>query len=136
METWMILLLIALVAIILYFAMKRTTLPIPNEPVAVPIQRAPGVSTTTGEVLNNPPPPPPPSVTARFKAIATPSNVLQHVPVVGGSAATLARLPMKAGFAVTDKINSSLSHIPVVGSALAAPGKAITNIGKSLTSWL
>jgi hypothetical protein len=141
METWHFVLIVALVAIVLYLAMRRTVLPKPVEPIALPIESAPGVSATTGQVVNNVAPPPPRQVTGAGGSVtsyvraARPSNVLQNVPVIGNAAATVVRAPTRVAMAVTDKVNSSIEHIPIAGKALAAPGKAVTSAVKSITSW-
>jgi hypothetical protein len=132
METWMILLLIALVAVIIYFATKRTTLAAPVDTLAVPIARAPGVSTATGEVYSNPPPPPPPSVTATVMRVANPGTVLQHIPVAGSAVTSVSKLATNAPMRLAAGINNSLSHIPVVGSALAAPLNAANKVASKL----
>jgi hypothetical protein len=145
MESWHIVLIIAAIAIILYLVMRKNSLPTPIEPVMVPNQPAPGVSVSTGEVLNNPPPPPPSQSTGaggtvkRVVMAASPSNVLQHVPVVGSALVLPTRVTKQVVGAVTNvsnRINSSIEHIPVAGKALAAPGKAASSVIKSVSSWL
>jgi hypothetical protein len=121
MENWAILLIVAIVAILIYFLMRKNTIPAAPASVAVPIQSAPGVSTTTGEVLNNTPPVPPANVTATLKRAANPSTVLQHIPVAGKAVSSISKLSSNAPMKIAASVNSSISHIPVVGSALAAP---------------
>jgi hypothetical protein len=145
METWHILLIIAAIVIILYLVMRKQVLPAAPIPVAVPNPPAPGVTPTTGEVYNNPPPPPPSNTTGvggtirSAVMVARPSNVLQHVPVVGEALALPGRVTNRVVGATTNvanRVNSSIEHIPVAGKALAAPGKAVSSAIKSISSWL
>jgi hypothetical protein len=124
------------------------------------ITPAPGIDPSSGQVPNNPPPPipytnyvapgapPAPSrpsggvagaISGLVGNAARPGELLQHIPVVGSTLATVTRpvstivnVPVHAITAVNARVNNALDHIPVVGAALSAPGKAIAKA----TSWL
>jgi hypothetical protein len=139
MDTWMLCCIVIAIALIIYFMfIRKQTIPSPTTPVVVSLPSAPGITPSSGQVPTPPPPPPPPNVSAvaRVRSVVAPSNQLQHIPFIGNAAATLVRSPANIGFKVTDAVNNSIEHIPVAGKALAMPGKAITSIAKSLTSWL
>jgi hypothetical protein len=140
METWMIVALIAAVAIVIYFVMRRKVLPVPPQPVPVQQEPAPGVSPASGHVETAPTLPTPPDVAgpsriAKIRATVTPSAQLQHIPIVGNAAVQIARAPINLSFKAADKINNTLSNIPVAGKVLAAPGKVATKALKSISSW-
>ena len=148
METWYIIAILAAVALVIYFFMRRQTLATPPQPVPVQMPSAPGVSANTGLVPTNPPPPLPPdvyapgapspqsaSITSRVRSAIAPSAVIQNIPIIGGVAGRVANVPTAIGFKAADTVNDALAHIPVAGKVLAAPGKAATKVLKSISSW-
>jgi hypothetical protein len=141
MQTWMIVAIIAAVAVIFYFVMRTKTLANTQVLQAVTTPPAPGVLPQTGTVPPNQPPPPPPDVqaptrTQKLQGILAPSAQMTHIPIIGNPLSAIARAPAKVTFAITDKVNNTLSQIPVAGKVLAAPGKAVTSAVKSFYSWL
>jgi len=131
MDTWMIVAIVAVVAVLAYFLLRKKSVALPDsrayrttDPIVLPIPSAPGVSPTTGEVRPNPPPAPPPDVKAAIRSSSPPRGVLENVPIVG----TAHKAAMRPVNMITNTVNSSLEHIPVVGKALAAPGKAVGKI--------
>jgi hypothetical protein len=140
MNNWMLIAIVAAVAVVIYFIMRRRTLPVPPQPEPTPMPPAPGIRATSGQVPNNPPPAMPPdtpgpSVTARVRAAVRPTGQLQHIPLVGNVAMNVARAPINLSFKAADKVNSTLANIPVAGKVLAAPGKLATGALKSISSW-
>lgn len=145
METWHIIVIVIAVALIIYFVMRRQTLPERAIPQGYPIAAAPGVAVTTGTVPNNPPLPTPPDAVAPPKAtlarsmahFMNPTTPIQNIPIVGRAVSKAMSAPFTIGFGAADKVNNALSHVPIVGKALAMPGKAVSSIAKKLNpfSW-
>jgi len=138
METWLIVLIAALVAVALYFIFKRQTVNSVEAPTPRPIASAPGVSPTTGNVI-----PDQPSITegatnpairvrtAGVPLILSPVAALENVPVQG-SAPTPASSVGRVGASAVNKINNVgnavLEHVPVVGKPLVAATKQLQNV--------
>jgi len=144
---WLILGIVTAGAIVIYMMTKRrgNTPPAPitraqTSIVTVPITATPGVIPTTGQVPTPPPPPPPPGIVARARTALQPTAALQHIPVVGGTAANIASkasaIPMRTTLAVNNAVTKSLEHIPVAGKALALPSKVVGNVTSKVTSFL
>ena len=135
MQTWHIFAIIVALALgIVWFMMRKKTLA-KETPISTTIQSAPGVSAATGQVASNPPSPPPEGVVAKIRSNLTPTGLMQHVPIVGGTAALISKAPMAVSIKAVDIANNALSHVPVVGKALAAPGKAVANVAKKIFSF-
>ena len=152
MKPWVIVAIGAAVALIGYFLLRKKVAapPVVMAPTSLSTTPtvAPGVSPYSGTVPSNIPPPPRDgvatpsipnqasrgSVAARIASVS-PAGIMQHIPVIGSTAANLMRAPMNIGLAVGDKINSSLEHIPVAGKLLAAPGKVASSVLHSISSF-
>jgi hypothetical protein len=159
METWMLVVIVGIALVIVWYFTKKKTL---DSPISRPIalsgkytpEAAPGVLPQTGETPPAPPPPPPQNVPVASyqqaklqqvaKTLIQPNALLQHVPFVGSTlsgiesntrkvAIVTALAPLRT---VTNTINNVTAHIPVVGTALAAPGKAVANVGNKVASFL
>jgi hypothetical protein len=136
MQTWHIFAIIVAIGFgVAWFMMRKKTLATASTPISTEIQAAPGVSPSTGQVASNPAPPPPRGVVATIQSNLTPTGLMQHVPVVGNTAARISKAPMTVSLKAADLANNALSHVPVVGKALAAPGKAVTNVAKKILSF-
>ena len=158
---WLIILLLAVAAVVLYFVFRKQTVKTSATALSAnTIDTAPGVNPANGQTLNYQ------AVQATSVAASTPGNensapaggvtdsivggsagVLQHVPIVGGAAATGLMVAHSASKAVVGSVNAgasklnsaataALKHVPVVGKPLASVNKAVGNVAKKLTSWL
>jgi hypothetical protein len=141
-QTYLIVAIGLAVVVIGYFLMRKKTIPasaavptpVPSYDSTTPTV-APGVSMTTGQVPTPIPAPPRDGVAAQLGHLISPTNQMQHIPVVGNALATVSRAPINIGLKVGDTVNTALSHIPVAGKMLAAPGKAVSSALHSISSW-
>lgn len=137
------LLIIAAILGILVWYFRRNKAPTPAAPRIEKLASAPGVIPSSGELPPNPPPPPPPSapinnpspIPASLRTgiahFASPTGVIQNIPLVGKEAAAIAKFPVSVAANVTNKVNTAVTagieHIPVAGKVLAAPQKAFSS---------
>jgi hypothetical protein len=162
METWMIVLLVALALLVVWLVTRKKTVDTGTTPTALTytmIPETPGVDPQNGTPIPNPPPPPPPDVKAPvippiangiIQRALKPSATLSQIPIAGRPIVAASKLPAQIANTAVDKLNSvqttaarALEHIPVAGKVLAAPlavGSKVTsgvsNVAKKLTSWL
>jgi hypothetical protein len=133
-NTFIIIIVIVAIAVVLWYVLHKRTVPQASTPVATTMPSAPGVNPYTGETSTSATNAPP-SVSSTLVKVASNLNVtgaLEHVPIVGGTAAAATRAPVKLAFAATKAASNVLSHVPIAGKPAAAVVNSVSNAGKSI----
>ena len=140
-NTWLAIIVIIAIAIVVWYILHKKTVPVAAPLVSNTMVSAPGVSPQSGQVQNNAMPPPPQGVvrsvgntlvTSALSPIPSP-GLLQHIPIVGGTAAAVARAPVNLAFAGVDESKKILSAVPIAGKPAAAIVGGAESVAKSVT---
>jgi len=139
MDTWQIIAIVAAVAGVIFFLMRKKTISAAPQITAQQVVSAPGVSASSGQVYANPLPVIPnagqPGM-GTVKAVAgAPMAILEHVPIVGGLASAAVKAPVDIALKTNAAITNVISQIPIAGKALAIPGKVAGAVVSKVSSF-
>jgi hypothetical protein len=139
METWQIIAIVAAVAAVLFFLMRKKTAIAPAQLQSQTINSAPGVTGSDGQIPSGPLPVIPNAGSPGMgvvKAVAgAPMQILQHVPIVGNLATSAVKAPINLALKTNAEITNVISNIPIAGKALAIPGKVVGAVASKISSF-